>query len=461
MRRLDSLRYLEEEDTDVMIVTGKSLPRRTFLRGMGVTMALPLLEAMTPALSASAKPVVRLGFVYVPNGIIMNKWTPQGEGADFQFAPTMKPLEPFRQQLLVFSGLAQVQGRALGDGAGDHARAGATFLTGVHPKKSEINIQAGISADQIAAQELAQHTQFGSLELGIESNQLAGNCDSGYSCAYTNTVSWRSATTPLPVENNPRAIFERLFGDGESTDAAARLASLERQRSILDYVTGSLNRLGRTLGPGDRAKLNEYADAIRDIERRIQKAEQQNAAMKLPVIERPTAVPEEFENHVKLVMDLQVLAYQTDLTRVISLMMAREGSNRSYRNIGISDGHHNLTHHQNDTDKIVKITKINEVHVKLFAYLLDRLKATPDGEGNLLDHALILYGSSISDGNLHTHHDLPVVLAGGGAGQVKGNRHVVYPKDTPLNNLLLSMLDRAGVPADKFGDSTGKLDCLV
>ena len=444
-----------------MIVMKKSLPRRTFLRGMGVTMALPLLDAMTPALSASAKPVVRLGFVYVPNGIIMNKWTPTGEGTDFQFASTMKPLESFRERLLVLSGLAQVTGRALGDGAGDHARAGATFLTGVHPKKTEVNIQAGISADQIAAKEFGRYTQFASLELGIESNQLAGGCDSGYSCAYSNTISWRSATTPLPIENNPRALFERLFGDGESTDAAARLALLNTQRSILDYVSGSLHRLGNTLGPTDRTKLNEYMDAIRDIERRIQKAEQQNAALKLPVMERPTAIPEEFEDHVRMVMDLQVLAYQTDMTRVITLMMAREGSNRPYRSIGISDGHHNLTHHQNDADKIAKVTKVNEVHVKMFAYLLERLKATPDGDGNLLDHSMIMYGSSISDGNLHTHHDLPIVVAVGGAGQVKGNRHLVFPKDTPLNNLLLSMLDKAGVPIEKFGDSTGRLDCLA
>ncbi len=444
-----------------MNLTKKSLPRRTFLRGMGVAMALPMLDAMTPAFASGPKLPVRLGFVYVPNGIIMEKWTPTGEGAGFQFASTMKPLEAFRERLLVFSGLAQVQGRALGDGAGDHARAGATWLTGAHPKKSEITIRAGISADQLAAKELSKFTQFGSLELGIESNQLAGGCDSGYSCAYTNTMSWRSDTTPLPVENNPRAIFERLFGDGESTDAAARLEQINRQRSILDYVNGSLKRMGGTLGATDKVKLNEYTDAVRDIERRIQKAEQQNAAMKLPVMERPTAVPDEFEDHVKLVMDLQVLAYQTDMTRVVSLMMAREGSNRPYRTIGISDGHHNLTHHQNDAEKIAKVTKINEVHVKMFAYLLDRLKATPEGNGNLLDNSLILYGSSISDGNLHTHHDLPIVLAGGGGGQVRGNRHVVYPKDTPLNNLLVSLLETANVPVEKFGDSTGKLDCLA
>jgi hypothetical protein len=443
-----------------MIITKQSLPRRAFLRGMGVTLALPLLDAMTPALAASPKPVVRLGFVYVPNGIIMNKWTPKTEGADFEFMPTMKPLEAFRDRLLVFSGLAQVQGRALGDGAGDHARAGATWLTGAHPKKSEIILRAGISADQVAAQALRQHTQFGSLEFGIESNQLAGNCDSGYSCAYTNTIAWRGDTTPLPVENNPRAIFERMFGEGDSTDPAARLALIESQRSILDYVNSGLKRLNGRLGANDRAKLGEYADAVRDVERRIQKAEQQNAAMKLPVMERPSAVPDEFEDHVRLVMDLQALAWQSDLTRVITLMMAREGSNRPYRNIGISDGHHNITHHQNDADKIAKITKINEVHVKLFAYLLDKLKTTPDGGSNLLENSLLLYGSSISDGNLHTHHDLPIVLAGGGAGQVKGNRHIVYPKDTPLNNLLLSMLEKAGVQADKLGDSTGRLDCL-
>jgi hypothetical protein len=444
-----------------MIITKQSLPRRAFLRGMGVTLALPLLDAMTPAMTASTKPVVRLGFVYVPNGIIMNKWTPRTEGADFGFMPTMKPLEAFRDRLIVFSGLAQVQGRALGDGAGDHARAGATWLTGAHPKKSEITLRAGLSADQAAARALSRHTQFGSLEFGIESNQLAGNCDSGYSCAYTNTIAWRNDTTPLPVENNPRAIFERMFGEGDSTDAAARQSLIESQRSILDYVNSGLKRLNSRLGASDRAKLGEYADAVRDVERRIQQAEQQNAALKLPVMERPSAVPDEFEDHVRLVMDLQVLAWQSDLTRVITLMMAREGSNRPYRNIGISDGHHNITHHQNDAEKIAKITKINEVHVKLFAYLLERLKATPDGNANLLENSLLLYGSSISDGNLHTHHDLPIVLAGGGGGSVKGNRHLMYPKETPLNNLLLSMLETAGVLVEKLGDSTGKLDCLV
>ena len=442
-----------------MIITKKSLPRRTFLQGVGVTLALPFLDSMTPALTAVTKPPVRLGFVYVPNGIIADKWTPKTEGANFEFMSTMKPLEAFREHVLVLSGLAQVQGRALGDGAGDHARAGATWLTGVHPKKTEgINIQAGISADQIAAKELGKQTILGSLELGVESNQLAGGCDSGYSCAYTNTFSWRGANTPLPVEIHPRAVFERLFGDGESTDPKARLAQLHKQRSILDYVNGSIKRLGTTLGKDDQRKLTEYTEAIRDIERRIQKAEQQNATVKMPLMARPTSIPEEFEDHVKMIMDLEVLAFQTDMTRVVSLMMAREGSNRPYRSIGVSDGHHNMTHHQNDPDKIAKTVKINEIHVKMFAYLLERLKATPDAEGTLLDNSMIMYGSSISDGNLHTHHDLPIVVAGGAAGQVKGNRHIIYPKETPLNNLLVTMLEKAGVPGEKFGDSTGKLD---
>ena len=447
-----------------MIVTKKSLPRRTFLRGLGTTLALPFLDAMVPAFCATtngAKPAVRLAFVYVPNGIIMKYWTPAAEGEGFEFLPAMKALEPYRDRLLVLSGLAQVQGRALGDGAGDHARAGATWLTGVHPKKTEVDIHAGISADQIAARELGKTTQLGSLEIGLESPQLAGNCDSGYSCAYTNTISWRTPTTPLPVEVSPRAVFERLFGDGESTDPKARLASLKEQRSILDYIRDDVSRLESGLGSRDRNKLDEYVESIRYIERRIQKAEEQNASMKMPVMERPTAIPEEFEDHAKLMIDLQAIAFQADLTRVISFMMAREGSNRSYRSIGISDGHHSITHHMNDPEKIEKVAKINTHHVETFAYMLEKLRSTPDDDGNLLDHSLIVYGSSISDGNAHTHHDLPIVLAGGGAGQVRSGRHIRYPKDTPLNNLLLSMLHKADVPAEKWGDSTGELPKLA
>jgi hypothetical protein len=446
-----------------MIITRKSLPRRTFLCGLGTTLALPLLDSMIPALSAAgaAKPPVRLAFVYHPVGMILDKWMPTTEGTGFEFTPTMKALEPFRDQLTVFTGLAQVNGRALGDGAGDHAREGATWLTGVHPKKTEgVGIRAGISADQLAARELAKSTQLASLELGLEGPSLAGGCDSGYSCAYTNTVSWRGPTTPLPVEINPRAVFERLFGDGESTDPAARLAALQEQRSILDYVSGSIDRLETKIGKSDRAKLSEYLEAIRDIERRIQKAEQQSAAMKIPSMERPNAVPEAFEDHARLMMDLQVIAFQTDMTRVITFMLGRAGSNRPYREIGISDGHHSITHHQGDPVKIANVAKIDAYLVQTFAYFLEKLKATPDGDGNLLDHSLILYGSGLGDANVHTHHELPTAVLGGGAGQMKGGRHLNYPKDTPLNNLLVSLLHKGGVRTENFGDATGELEHL-
>ena len=447
-----------------MIITKKCLARRTFLRGLGTTLALPLLDSMIPALAApgasAAKSPVRLGFVYHPTGMIMKQWTPSAEGAGFVFMPTMKALEPFRERLVVLSGLAQVNGRALGDGPGDHAREGASWLTGVHPKKTEgAGIHCGVSADQIAARELGKQTQLASLELGLESPSLAGGCDSGYSCAYTNTVSWRGETTPLPVDFNPRAVFERLFGDSDSSDARTRLAMLDERRSILDYLAGSVDRLETKLGPGDRSKLSEYLEAVRDIERRIQKAEQQNAAAPFPTMERPSSVPDTFEDHARLMMDLQVIAFQTDLTRVITFMLGRAGSNRPYPAIGISDGHHSITHHQNNPVKITSVAKIDAHLVSQFAYYLEKLKATPDGDGSLLDHSLIVYGSSLSDGNVHTHHDLPTVLAGGGAG-MRGGRHLLYPKDTPLNNLLLSLLDKAGVRTEKFGDSTGELKYL-
>jgi hypothetical protein len=448
-----------------MIVTKKHLNRRTFLRGAGTALALPLLDAMTPAFAGptanAANRAIRIGFVYVPNGIIdlKGEWTPAAEGAGFQFAPTMKALEPFRDHVTVFSGLAQLNGRALGDGPGDHARAGATWLTGVHPKKTEgSEIHVGISADQIAARELGKVTQFASLELGLEAPGMVGNCDSGYSCAYTNTVSWRGATTPMPPEVNPRTLFERLFGDGDSTDRAARMARLKEQRSILDFVLEDVSDLSGGLGAKDRGKLNEYLEAVRDIERRIETAERQNLTM--PVMDRPAGVPEEFEEHAKLMMDMQVVAFQTDMTRVVTLMMAREGSNRSYRVIGVPDGHHSCTHHQNEPEKIAKTTKINEYHVRVFAYLIDRLKSTPDHEGTLLDNSMILYGSSIGDGNVHTHDKLPLVLAGGGGGKIKGGRHLKYSNETPMNNLLLSMLDKQGINVEQFGDSTGKIKGL-
>lgn len=421
---------------------------------------------MVPALSLAkdpaANPAVRLGFVYVPNGIIMNRWTPIGEGAGFKFAPTMQALEPFRDRMLVLSGLAQLNGRALGDGPGDHARAGATWLTGAHPKKTGgADIHAGISVDQIAARELGKTTQLGSLEIGLESPTLAGDCDSGYSCAYTNTISWRSPTTPNPMEISPRAVFERLFGDRESTDPAARLASLNEQRSILDYIAGDVDRLKSGLGASDCGKLTEYLEAIRDVERRIQMAEEQNATLRLPLMERPASIPEEFEEHARLMMDLMVIGYQTDMTRVASCMFAREASNRSYRSIGVPDGHHSGTHHDNDPVKIEKVVKINQLHAQTFAYLLQKMQSTPDGDGTLLDHSMILYGSSISDGNAHTHDELPLVLVGGACGHIKGGRHLCFPSETPMNNLLLTMLFKAGLhPTAKLGDSGGFLEHL-
>ncbi len=448
------------------MLTKKFVPRRTFLRGLGVTMALPFLDAMVPAFAATrnsaARPAMRLGFVYVPCGIIMDRWTPTTEGSNFAFAPIMKPLEPFREQMVVMSGLAHINGNPLGDGPGDHARAGATFLTGVHPKKTEgADIHSGISADQIAARELGKTTQLASLEIGLEAPGMVGNCDSGYSCAYTNTISWRNPTTPMPMEVNPRAVFERLFGDGESTDAASRLARAKEDRSILDFVREDVARIGTGLGTRDRGKLDEYLEAIRDIERRIQKAEEQSATQQVPTMARPMGAPDSFEEHCKLMMDLQVIAFQADLTRVVTFMMAREGSNRSYRSIGVSDGHHSVTHHQNDKEKIEKVAKINTRHAEMFAYLLDKMRSTPDGDGTLLDHSMLVYGSSISDGNAHTHVDLPLVLAGGAAAQVKGGRHIRYAKETPMTNLLMTMLDKVGVQPEKIGDSTGKVTHLT
>jgi len=449
----------------------RTIPRRTFLRGVGATLALPLLDSMRPAAAAltPSAPPVRLGYVYTPNGIIgaCDKsprpfmWTPKTAGPNFEFSPTMKALEPFRDQLNVFSGLAQVNGRALGDGPGDHARATATFLTGVHPYKTGgADFKLGISADQIAAKELGKYTQLSSLEIGLEAQPLAGNCDSGYTCAYM-SMSWRGPTSPLPAETNPRAVFERLFGDGDSTDPKARMTRLESQKSVLDYVTGTLSRLQMKVGTGDKRKLEEYLEAVRDIERRIQLAEEQNATMELPHIERPSAIPDDYLEYTKLMLDMQVVAWQTDMTRVASFMLGRDGSNRAYREIGISDGHHSISHHQLDPEKVDKLIKIDELHVSMFAYLLEKLKSTPDGDGNLLDHSLVLFGSSISESNIHTHDDLPVVLAGSASGQLKGNRHLVYSKETPLNNLFLNMFDLAGIPhVDGFGDSTGRLSNL-
>src|SRR5262245_9386155 len=444
------------------------MPRRTFLRGLGATLALPLLDSMLPSVSAAgpSAPPVRLGYVYTPNGIVgaCDKsprpfmWTPKTAGTNVEFGPTMKALDPFREQLNVFSGLAQVTGRALGDGPGDHARATATFLTGVHPYQTgRADFRLGVSADQIAAKAFGKYTQLASLELGLEPQPLAGNCDSGYTCAYM-SMSWGGPNSPLPAEINPRAVFERLFGDGDSTDPEVRAARLEKQKSVLDYVSGSLARLQQRLGAGDKRKIEEYLEAVRDIERRIALAEKQSRTMEIPALDRPSAVPDDYAEYSTLMIDLQVAAWQTDMTRVASFMLGRDGSNRAYREIGISDGHHSISHHQGDEERLDKLIKIDELHVSMFAHLLKRLKETPDGDGTLLDHSLVVFGSSISESNIHTHDDLPIVLAGTANGRIAGNRHLVYSKETPLNNLFLNMFDLAGVPhVEGFGDSTGRL----
>ncbi len=447
-----------------MIITKKALPRRTFLRGIGTAMALPLLDSMVPALAAApatAQSPTRMCFVYIPNGVIMNEWTPAAVGSHFELTKILDPLAPFREDMLVLSGLAHRTGRALdGEGPGDHARASATFLTGVHPKRTEgADLRAGTSIDQIVAREFGKHTQLASLELAMDSTDVVGTCDTGYSCAYSNTLCWSNPTTPMPMENKPRAVFERLFGDSDSTDPALRRARMQEESSILDFVTQDVSRLLTQLGSKDRAKLTQYLDSIRDIERRIQIAEEQSAR-ELPSLERPAGVPSTFTAHCKLMMDLQVLAYQTDMTRVITFMMGREQNTRVYHELGIKDAYHPLTHHQKDATKIAKVLQIDILHSEMLAYFLEKMRSTPDGDGSLLDHSMIVYGSSLSDGNFHLHYNLPILLVGGGGGHIKGGRHLSYPEDTPTSNLFLTLLDKLEIPLENFGDSTGRLELL-
>ena len=439
-----------------MIITKRVLPRRTVLRGLGAALALPLLDGMVPALSAlgrtAARPVRRLGVVYVPNGIVMDQWTPATEGVGFELPAILRPLQPFRDHLTVVSGLSN-------KGPDDIHETGATsFLTGVPPKRTQgARLGAGVSMDQVAARETGRHTQLASLELALESGDDVGTCGGGYTCAYTNTICWRSATTPLPMETNPRAVFERLLGDAGGTDPAARLARIEQNRSLLDAVTDKLARLRRDLGPGDRRRLGEYLDAVRDIERRIEKAEAQ-VDEPLPDIAPPAGVPGAFEEHAKLMFDLQVLAYQTDLTRVVSFMVSREYSGRTYPEIGVPEAHHPTSHHQDDPDKLAKLTRINTYHTTLLAYYLDRLQATPDGDGTLLDHLALVYGGGLSDGNRHSSENLPILVIGGGAGRLRGGRHVQCSDPTPMSNLHVTLLDKLGVPVERFGTSTGDLE---
>ncbi len=444
-----------------MIIFKKAIPRRTILRGLGTTLALPLLDAMVPAAARAqdlVEPPMRFATAYVPNGVMLSEWTPNAVGTDFELPLILNQLAPFRDQMLVVSGLNHENGRAkAGENSGDHARAGASYLTGAHPKKTEgADVEAGISIDQIIAAEAGKHTQLSSLELCVDSPELLGQCEAGYTCAYMNTICWRTPTTPMPMENRPRVVFERLFGDSESTDPAVRLQRIQEDRSILDSVTQKAARLNADLGHGDQMKIGEYLEAIRDVERRIQTAEDQSDR-EMPTLERPTGIPDTFTDHAKLMFDLQVLAYQTDLTRVGTFMLGREFGGRTYREIGIPDGYHSLTHHQYKQDKIDKVVKIQMYHAQHVAYFLDRLASTPDGDGSLLDHTMVLYGAGLSDANSHLHDNLPTVLLGGAKGHLQGGRHLAFPGDPPLTNLFMTMLDWMDLPQERIGDSTGRL----
>ncbi len=442
-----------------MIITKKAFSRRTVLRGMGATVALPLLDAMIPALTSAAdtpaKPIRRLGVVYHPNGVIYDQWLPTGVGADFKLSPTLAGLQPFRDRLTVVTGLFSDQSEALGDGGGDHSRASGSYLTGVHVKKSDSAVENGISMDQIAAKAFERETQLSSLQMTVDDNSLVGSCDLGYSCAYSSTLSWLTPTLPLMAENNPRVIFERLFGSSDSTDPRVRASRLKQDQSLLDSVTGRVKQLQQKLGPSDNRKVDDYLTSLRDVERRIQKAEEQSSK-EVPDVTRPAGIPDAFEQHVRLLYDLQLLAFQSDLTRVITFMYGREQTARPYPQIGIPEPHHSVTHHRNEPAQMEKCARIQRYHLELFAEYLEKLRKTPDGEGSLLDHVIILYGAGLSNSDRHTHGPLATLLLGGGAGAIKGGRHIVYPEHTPLTNLQLTLLNKLGVPAEKLGDSKGQ-----
>ena len=434
-------------------LTAKSLPRRTVLRGLGATMALPFLEAMIPAFSrrglAAAKPAHRFQTFYVPNGMAMEYWTPKGEGSAFELPPILEPMSPYRDQMLVLSGLHASWNYI-------HAGASGSFLTGT-PRggRNEIEIFADVSIDQLMARRFSSETQVASLELSMDAPANAGACTGNLSCVYTHTLSWRSATQPLPMEYNPRAVFERLFGDSGSTERTAREARMRQHKSILDSVTEKLSALKRDLGPQDQAKVNEYTDAVRDVERRIQRAEEQRN-VELPAMEQPPGVPPVFEDHLALMLDLQLLAFQSDLTRVISFMIGKEQSARPYPQIGVPEAHHPLSHHDNIPDLIAHMSKINRYHVELFSKYLAKLRATTDGDGSLLDHMMILYGAGISNSQRHAGDNLPIMLVGGG-GSLKGGRHIVYKEKPSMANLLVTIMDKMDVPVEKVGGSNGKL----
>lgn len=446
----------------------QNLNRRTFLKGLGAAVALPMMESMAPvkALASSAAPSspLRMAFLFVPNGVNVDEWTPRGAGASYELSPILESLSPYKRDMLVLTGLTQDKGRANDDGAGDHARSAAAFLTGAQPLKSEgSQIRAGVSVDQYCAMQLQERTKLASLEIGAEKGRQAGKCDSGYSCAYSNNISWRNETTPMTKETDPRLVFERLFGNGQSAEMGESWARRQRYRkSILDFVLSDAQQLSGKVSGSDQQKLDEYLTAVREIEQRIEKAEATNKALRKFVegVDKPEGIPGDYDEHLRLLGDMMVLAFQSDVTRVCTYMLANEGSNRNYRQIGVNEGHHTLSHHQNDPDKLAKISRINQFHVNQFAYVLQRLKSIREGDGTLLDNCMILYGAGISDGNKHNNENLPIILAGGGAGTIRPGRHIVYPQETPLNNLYLSMLDRMGTPAEVLGDSTGRLKAL-
>ncbi|MFO0914222.1 MAG: DUF1552 domain-containing protein [Pirellulales bacterium] len=441
-----------------------NLPRRTFLKGLGVSLGLPLLEVMSPVgrrtlqaaeQVAAGTPARRMAFVFFPNGAIIPSWKPEQTGRDFKFSETLSVLEPHREYLNVITGLAQDNGRAKEDGAGDHARSAATFLTGARPLKSSDEIRLGISVDQQAAMKIGHLTRLPSLELGLEPSRNAGNCDSGYSCAYSSNISWKSSTTPMGKEIVPKMAFERLFGEGNTSTEAAAEREFYR-RSVLDVVASDATRLMRRVSQADRRKLDEYFSSLRDLERRIEAAPvtlTENA----PKLDLPDDRPSDLTQHIRLMYDIMVLAFQTDTTRVATFMLANDGSNRTYEQVGVTDGHHNLSHHRNDAEIMAKLQKIDQYLVSQFGYFLDRLRATPEGEGNLLDQSMIMYGGGLSDGNRHNHDDLPILLAGKAGGSIDTGRHIVCGSETPLNNLFVSLLDRMGAGVDRLGDSTGRL----
>jgi hypothetical protein len=440
-----------------MMITRKAMHRRTLLRGMGASLALPLLDTMitsTKAAEADAAARLRLQVLYTPNGMIMQNFTPAQAGEGYAMTPILKPLESYREKFTVISGLAHKQAEALGDGGGDHGRCCGSYLTGVHVRKTNgADILAGPSMDQLVAQHFADTTQIASLELGMDPPSLVGSCDTGYSCAYTNTLSWSSPTTPLPVTINPRDVFERIFGNGDSQDAASRMARLKKRASILDSVMEDAKKLSGAVSGDDRKKIDEYMLSIRDIERRIQKMEQ-GGDVAQPGFARPAGIPDSFQDYARMMIDLQILASQADLTRVGTLMIGREVSGRSYPELGVPDAHHPLSHHGNDPEKMAKLTRINILHMEQIAYYLKRMSETREGDGTLLDHTILLAGASLGDSNRHEHFNLPTIVAGG---LVQGNRHLKAPADTPMTNLLLTLMDRLGVRQERLGDSTGRL----